>query len=277
MRAPSLSFTSPTYNAAGQLTAASLAVGPSTQQSMIGLTRTYDLRLRPLSEPDAGQMGTPGTPATATVNVMGTEQSIGGSRTPTQASSTITLSYSGGALVRDGAQSSGVHPHVTQRGNRRESIFFEDGDQEIYRDLPGEQTRKADVEVWAYCLMPNHVHLILNPRQADGLGRAVGEAHRRFTNFINARGRWTGHLFQSRFASVAMDEWHLVSAVCYVSLNPVRARLVTRAEDWPWSSVRAHMNGADDGLVTVRPVLDRVPNFAELLYEPQCSTREDGG
>jgi hypothetical protein len=73
-----------------------------------------------------------------------------------------------------------------------------------------------------------------------------------------------------RFASVAMGEWHLVSAVCYVSLNPVRARLATRAEDWPWSSVRAHMNGADDGLVTVRPVLDRIPNFAALL-----STTED--
>jgi putative transposase len=121
------------------------------------------------------------------------------------------------------------------------------------------------VGVWAYCLMPNHVHLILNPRQADGLGRAVGEAHRRYTNFINARGRWTGHLFQSRFASVAMDESHLLSAVCYVSLNPVRARLVARAEDWRWSSVRAHINGADDGLVTVRPVLDRIPHFAELL------------
>jgi putative transposase len=108
---------------------------------------------------------------------------------------------------------SGLPHHVTQRGNRREPIFFEDG------DLLGEQARKADVEVWAYCLMPNHVHLILNPRQADGLGRAVGEAHRRYTNFINARGRWTGHLFQSRFASVAMDESHLISAVCCVSLR----------------------------------------------------------
>jgi putative transposase len=142
---------------------------------------------------------------------------------------------------------SGLPHHVTQRGNRREPIFFEDGDQEIYRDLLGEQARKADVEVWAYCLMPNHVHLILN-----------------------ARGRWTGHLFQSRFASVAMDESHLISAVCYVSLNPVRARLVARAEDWSWSSVMAHINGADDGLVTVRPVLDRIPHFAEFL-----STTED--
>jgi putative transposase len=120
---------------------------------------------------------------------------------------------------------SGLPHHVTQRGNRRESIFLEDGDQEIYRDLLGEQVRKADVEVWAYCLTPNHVHLFLNPRQAHGVGRAVGEAHRRYTNFINARGRWTGHLFQSRFASVAMDESHLISAFCYVSLNPVGARL----------------------------------------------------
>jgi hypothetical protein len=60
----------------------------------------------------------------------------------------------------------------------------------------------------------------------DGLGLAVGEAHRRYTNFLNARGRWTGHLFQSRFASVAMDELHLLAAVSYVSLNPVRAGLV---------------------------------------------------
>src|SRR5580704_12984561 len=95
--------------------------------------------------------------------------------------------------------------HVTQRGNRREAIFFEDGDHEVYRDLLAEQTQKAQVEVWAYCFMPNHVHLILTPKRDDRLGQAVGETHRRYTNFINARGRWTGHLFQSRFASVARE------------------------------------------------------------------------
>jgi putative transposase len=161
----------------------------------------------------------------------------------------------------------GLPDHVTQRGNRRESIFFEDGDQGIYRDLLTEQTRKAGVAVWAYCFMPNHVHLVLTPKRADGLGLAVGEAHRRYTNFINARGRWTGHLFQSRFASVAMDELHLLAAVSYVSLNPVRAGLVLHAADWAWSSVRAHLAGQDDCLVTVRPVLDRVRCFADLLLE----------
>ena len=159
----------------------------------------------------------------------------------------------------------GLPHHVTQRGNRREAIFFEDGDHEIYLDLLAEQTLKADVAVWAYCLMPNHVHLILKPARADDLGRAVGETHRRYTNFINARGRWTGHLFQSRFASVVLDDSHLISAVCYVSLNPVRARLVSRPEEWKWSSVRAHLAGVDDGLVKVRPVLDRIPHLKALL------------
>src|SRR5271165_4772535 len=119
----------------------------------------------------------------------------------------------------------GLPHHVTQRGNRREPIFFEDGDQEIYRDLLAEQMQKCGVEVWAYCLMPNHVHLIVAPKDDVGLSRAIGAAHRRYTHFINARGRWTGHLFQSRFASVTMDESHLLAAISYVSLNPVRAGL----------------------------------------------------
>jgi putative transposase len=168
----------------------------------------------------------------------------------------------------------GLPHHVTQRGNRREAIFFEDGDHEIYRDLLAEQALKAGVEVWAYCLMPNHVHLILTPSTALGLGRAVGEAHRRYTNFINGRGRWTGHLFQRRFGSAVMDEAHLAAAALYVALNPVRARLARRAEDWPWSSVRAHLAREDDALVTVRPLLDRMTDFADQLA---LAERDAGG
>jgi putative transposase len=166
----------------------------------------------------------------------------------------------------------GLPHHVTQLGNRRQAIFFQDEDHEIYLDLLAEQTRKAEVAVWAYCLMPNHVHLILKPTHIGDLGHAVGEAHRRYTNFINARGRWTGHRFQSRFASVVLDDLHLIRAVRYVSMNPVRARLVSRPEDWKWSSVRAHLSGIDDALVTVRPVLDRIPHLAALL---QGNTEED--
>jgi len=112
--------------------------------------------------------------------------------------------------------------------------------------------------------MPNHVHVIATPKGEDGLRRTFGDLHRRYTGHINARHRWTGHLWQARFASVAMDEDHLIAAIRYVSLNPVRARLVARAEDWPWSSVRAHL-GLDDGVVTTAPVLARVGSFAEFL------------
>ena len=95
----------------------------------------------------------------------------------------------------------------------------------------------------------------------------MGEAHRRYTNFINARGRWTGHLFQSSFSSVVMDEAHLMAAARYVPLNPVRARLVARPESWPWSSASAHLAGRDDGLVKVRPLLDRIGDFATFLAD----------
>lgn len=162
--------------------------------------------------------------------------------------------------------------HVTQRGNRREPIFFEEGDQEVYRDLLAEQVAKRGVEVWAYCLMPNHVHLVLVPSDEAGLGLAVGEAHRRYTNFVNARGRWTGHLFQSRFSSVVMDEAHLIAAARYVPLKPVRARLAPQAQDWPWSSARAHLAGQDDQLVKVQPLLDRIDNFAAFLAEADDNT-----
>src|SRR5208282_2910269 len=155
--------------------------------------------------------------------------------------------------------------HVTARGNRREPIFFEDGDQDVYRDILSEQMQKASVSVWAYCFMPNHVHLILCPHDTDGLARAIGAAHRRWANFVNARGGWRGHLFDGRFASVAMDEDHLISAVRYVALNPVRARLVAKPADWPWSSARAHLAGVSDGLVTIGPLRDCIPDFAALF------------
>jgi putative transposase len=159
----------------------------------------------------------------------------------------------------------GCPHHVTARGNRREPIFFEDGDQDIYCDLLADHSRKARVEVWAYCLMPNHVHLILCPQNEAGMARMLGAAHRRWSNFVNARGRWRGHLFDGRYGSVAMDDAHLVSAVRYVALNPVRAGLVRRAADWRWSSVHAHLKGFDDGLVTVAPILSRITDFAEWI------------
>ena len=161
----------------------------------------------------------------------------------------------------------GVPHHVTQRGNRREATFFEDGDYQLYLDLLAEAARAAAVEVWAYCLMPNHVHLIVTPTDGDGLSRTFRSVHRSYTRFINARAGTTGHLWQGRYGSVAMDEGHLVAALRYVALNPVRARLVARAGDWRWSSARAHLAGRDDGVVSVAPALQCVGDFAAFLDE----------
>jgi len=157
-------------------------------------------------------------------------------------------------------------PHlVTQRGNGRARTFFGDDDYGLYRDLLAEHCGAAGVEVWAWCLMPNHVHLILVPSDADGLRRALSGVHRRYAGIIHARRRRTGHFWQGRFGSVVMDEDHLAAALRYVSLNPVRARLVARARDWRWSSTRAHLTGKDDGVTARAPVHRRFPRFAELL------------
>ena len=101
----------------------------------------------------------------------------------------------------------------------------------LYQDLLAEAARKAGAEIWAYCLMPNHIHVIIVPSDEDELRRTFADAHRRYTGYINARMRVTGHLWQGRFGSVVMDEEHLANAVRYVSLNPVRAKLVKRAEE----------------------------------------------
>ena len=128
----------------------------------------------------------------------------------------------------------GVPHHVTQRGNGRQQTFFHDEDYVFYRDLLGRECRAAEVEVWAWCLMPNHVHLILVPADSDGLRRALARVHRAHAGRIHARLERTGHFWQGRFGAVALDEAHLAATVRDVLLNPVRARLVERARDWPW-------------------------------------------
>jgi putative transposase len=167
----------------------------------------------------------------------------------------------------------GVPHHVTQRGNGRGRTFFGDDDYAFYRHLLGRHCHEAGVEVWAWVLMPNHVHLILTPSDPDGLRRALAAVHRRYAGRIHARRKRTGHFWQGRFGCVAMDEEHLATALRYVALNPVRARLVKNALDWPWSSVRAHVTGVDDGVTTRSAALDRISRFAEFLEEERPDAR----
>ena len=146
----------------------------------------------------------------------------------------------------------GLPYHVTQRGNGRRRVFFSDSDYAAYRDWLAEAAREARVSAWAWCLMPSHVHLILVPQDDDGLRRALARVHRRYASHIHGRRKRTGHFWQGRFGAVAIDEDYLGAALRYVALNPVRARLVSRARDWRWSSARAHLRRRDDKVVTPR-------------------------
>ena len=153
----------------------------------------------------------------------------------------------------------GYPHHVTQRGNRRQDVFFCDDDFQAYLNLLKQWCARESVTIWAYCLMTNHVHLIVKPEQGSNLSRAIGETHRRYTRMINFREQWRGYLWQGRFASFPMDEPWLLQALAYVEFNPVAAGLVTQPWDYPWSSVHAHLAGTDpQGIVEVGPLLELV-------------------
>lgn len=159
----------------------------------------------------------------------------------------------------------GLPHHVTQRGNRRQQTFFNEADYGAYLELMSDWCREKGVQIWGYCLMPNHTHLIAVPSSPDGLRWAIGEAHRRYTRRINFREQWRGYLWQGRFASFVMDEPYLLAAARYVELNPVRAGLVPSAQQWPWSSARAHLAGRDDRLVKVAPLLAMIADWNAFL------------
>ena len=160
---------------------------------------------------------------------------------------------------------SGVPHHITQRGNRKQKVFFHSEDYVLYKALLSHFCNRFGVEIWAYCLMPNHTHLVVVPSDGTLLSRAIGEAHRRYTREINFRNDWRGYLWQGRYASFPMDEFHLHACVKYVELNPVKANLVESPFQWPWSSATAHLKRNDDDLVRVGPMLDRVEDWASYL------------
>jgi putative transposase len=163
----------------------------------------------------------------------------------------------------------GVPHYVTQRGNRGMETFFGDEDYAAYLDLMAEWCGHCGVEVWAYCLMPNHTHLIAVPPTEDGLARAIGEAHRRYTRRINSREGWRGHLWQERFASFPMDDEWLLRAARYIERTPVRAKLCRAPWRWKWSSAAAHALGAEEPLVEPGALVEQVDgDWKDFLREP---------
>ena len=163
----------------------------------------------------------------------------------------------------------GLPHHVTQRGNRQMQTFFSDEDYQAYLALLVEWCHECGVRIWAYCLMPNHVHLIVVPHSEDALWRAIGETHRRYTRRVNLREGWRGHLWQGRFASFVMDEPYLLGATRYVERNPVKAKLCRKPWRWPWSSAAAHAAGCGDAVAEgdwlARRTAGRVRDWREFL------------
>ena len=122
-----------------------------------------------------------------------------------------------------------------------------------YLELLKEWCSNEGIEIQAYCLMTDHVHLIVMPGINSQLGKAIGEVHRRYTRMINFREHWKGYLWQGRFASYPMDESWLLKATAYVELDPVKAGMVKHAWDYRWSSVLAHLANKDkEGIVQTK-------------------------
>ena len=168
----------------------------------------------------------------------------------------------------------GCEHHVTQRGNNRQAVFFTDADYATYIGLLRERTAALGVSVAAYCLMPNYVHLILTPGDADGLAKAVGQTHFAYTQYVNRLHGRSGHLWQNRFYSCALDQEHFWTAAAYVERNPVLASLVRRAWKYRWSSAAAHVSGRDEsGLLNLARWTRRLPPDGD--WREALASRQD--
>lgn len=161
----------------------------------------------------------------------------------------------------------GVPYHITQRGNARQQVFFEDRDYLLYLDLLKTHCPKERLPVWAYCLMPNHVHLIVVPENPDSMPKAMARIHAEFARYFNICHRSCGHVWQARYHSTPLDEPHLWRAMSYVERNPVRAHLATHAEQYPWSSTQLRITAPPATWIDLTPWQQRYdwPRWQQAL------------
>lgn len=163
----------------------------------------------------------------------------------------------------------GIPHHVIQRGNRSEVVFFKEEDRRTYLKILTFFAKKYKVEIWSYCLMTNHLHLAAVPSRPEGLAKMMGAVHKRYTALINIRNNWKGTLWQGRYLSYPMDESYLYTCIKYIERNPVRAKIVKRAEDYPWSSARAHIFKWDDPVLSSFFMIDQIKDWRAYLQEKE--------
>lgn len=153
---------------------------------------------------------------------------------------------------------SGVPHHITQRGNRREDVFYVEEDYQTYLEWLNHYSQQHQLEILAYCLMTNHIHLVAVPANESSLQQVLKPLHMRYAQRINRMRKWRGHFWQGRYFSSPMDERYMWSAIRYVERNPVRARMVRNAEEYAWSSAVSHCRRVDDRVLSNDPQWKRL-------------------
>jgi len=150
------------------------------------------------------------------------------------------------------------HPHhVTQRGTNSTDIFLDDDDRTFFLSTLDQWRERTGTRVWAYCLMDNHFHLLLEPWDIAGLGKCLHGATFRYAQYFNGKYGRTGRLWENRYFSCPIDkDAYLWAVVRYIERNPVRAKMTRGAEDWRWSSARAHISGRPDRAINLFDWLD---------------------
>lgn len=170
----------------------------------------------------------------------------------------------------------GLPHHVIQRGLHGRKTFLNNTDYGVYLEIMSDCIRRHSVEIWSYCLMPDHVHLIAIPQEKNSLSNCLRAAHGRYTKYINRRTDNSGQFWQGRYASHLLDEQYLIACTRYIEINPVKRDYVAKPEDWKWSSAMAHMMKSDDSLVDVKPLLQRVKRqWQDFLAETRPENEAD--
>jgi putative transposase len=170
----------------------------------------------------------------------------------------------------------GLPHHVIQRGLDGRKTFLSDKDYAVYLEILSECTHRHGVEIWSYCLMPDHVHLIAIPKEKNSLTNCLRAAHGRYTKYIHQRTDTRGQFWQGRYASHLLDEQYLIGCARYIEINPVKRDYVDQPEDWQWSSARAHIMKSDDPLVQEKPLFARITtSWRDFLAENRPENEAD--
>ena len=158
--------------------------------------------------------------------------------------------------------------HIVQRGCRKQDLFFEESDYRIYLEILGVFSRKYNVEIWCYCLMKNHIHLIAFPRDTKSLSKTIGEAHQKYAAYLNKKMEWKGHVWEYRFYSQPMDEIHLFRTVRYILKNSVDAGLVEKAENYDWSNAKSLLTKQETNFLGCLKLLDYMKDWTSFIEQP---------